>query len=57
MSSGAGMGLSRGHEMPSSVLSSHGMLNMCNYWVCGDLSMIRWMIMKHALFVVVDMMW
>ena len=57
MSSGAGMCLSRGHEMPSSLLRSHGMLNMCNYWVCGDLSMVRWMIMKHDLFVVVDMMW
>ena len=57
MSSGAGMSLSRGHEMPSSVLGSHGMLNMGNYWVCDDLSMVRWMIMKHDLFVVVDMMW
>ena len=52
------MCLSRGYEMPSSWSGSHGMINVRRYWVNpDDLSVVRWMIMKHDLFVVVDVMW
>ena len=67
-SNGAVMGLSRRNEMPSSGCGSSGMLSMHSYfmhcywgnWVSLDpdnLSMVRWMIMKHYLFVIVHMMW
>ena len=67
-SNGAVMGLCRRNEMASSGCGSSGMLSMHCYfmhcywgnWVSldpDDLSMVRWMIMKHYLFVVVDMMW
>ena len=52
------MCLSRRHEMPSSWSGSRGMINVRRYWVYpDDLSVVRWMIMKHNLFVVVDVMW
>ena len=54
------MSLSCGHEMLSSWSSRCRMLNMHRSWVClytHYLSVVRWMIMKHDLFVVINVVW